>query len=138
MEIIYKHISELTPYELLEIINLRQMVFTFEQNILFPDIDEDDYHANHLFLKINNKIISYLRVIKKDNDIYIGRVLTVLEERNKGYSKLLINYLKSKYNVIKVSAQVPLIPFYQKLDFKVIGNRYKEAGIFHQQMLYIK
>ncbi|MFA5692023.1 MAG: GNAT family N-acetyltransferase [Acholeplasmataceae bacterium] len=138
MEIIYKHISELTYEEILEIYNLRQQVFMLEQKIYVEDIDQYDYDSYHCYIKINNKIVSYLRVIKKDDEVFIGRLLTVKSERKKGLAKLLVNFVKNKYDVIKVSSQVNVISFYKELGFKEIKNRYKEAGIFHQLMIYIK
>ncbi len=138
MDIHYKKTNDLSSNELLEIYKLRQEVFMLEQKIYVLDIDEYDNDCYHAFIRIDGEIKSYLRVINKDDNIFIGRLLTVFNYRNKGLASFLINFIKDKYDVVKVSSQYQQINFYKKLGFKAIGNKYKEAGIFHQQMIYIK
>ena len=45
--------------------------------------------------------------------IFIGRLLTVFNYRNKGLASFLINFIKDKYDVVKVSSQYQQINFYK-------------------------
>ncbi len=133
-----KRFEELTNYELLEIVKLRQEVFMIEQQIIEVDIDDEDTKALHLFIKRGGHIVSYMRLIHHKDQQYIGRVVTKKEFRNQGLSTELIEYLKERHEVLALSAQVPVINFYKKRGFQVVGKKYKEAGIDHQKMVYIK
>src|SRR5690606_6405103 len=132
-----KAFHELSHIELLEIMKLRQEVFMIEQQIYEVDIDSYDSVCRHLFIKRNGHIVSYARLILKDDEYYIGRIVTDKAFRKQGFSTSIIEYLKHKHESLKLSAQLQAVEFYKKLDFKPIGKKYKEAGIYHQKMVYI-
>lgn len=137
MEIINKKLNELTLIELYEIIKLRMDVFIYEQKILSVDeLDDDDFNANHIFIKDGKNICSYIRVIAGEDVHKLGRVCTKKSARLKGYSRKLIEYAMSKYEKILVSAQVQALPFYLKIGFKKIGKTYILANIIHQDVIY--
>src|SRR5690554_4675709 len=133
-----KSFKELTKEELVEIFKLRQSVFMVEQGILEVDIDAHDLLCLHLFIKKDGQIISYARLIEEKDQLYIGRVVTHPKYRKQGFSTEIIEFLKQAHDVLAVSSQEPKVEYYKKLDFKVVGRRYKEAGIWHQKMVYIK
>lgn len=133
-----KTFDELTNLELLQLMRLRQEVFIEEQKICEVDIDDFDLECRHLFIKDNGKIVSYLRLLKYKGDDYIGRVVTDINYRNKGYSTKIFNFLKERYDVLTLSAQLSKVDFYKKIGFKVVGKKYLEAGIEHMKMVYIK
>lgn len=133
-----KKFEELTLYELLQIVKLRQEVFMIEQKIYEVDIDSYDTKAIHLFIKRSGEIVSYMRLIDHDDQLYVGRVVTKKEFRGQGLSSEILEYLKQRHDVLALSAQVPVISFYKKRGFQVVGKKYKEAGIDHQKMVYIK
>jgi len=136
--VIQKRLNELTHQELLQIFELRQKVFMIEQNIHEVDIDEFDEKALHCFVKKDGRIVSYARLIYHHDQLYIGRVCTDILYRKHGYTKAIMESLMEQYEVLAVSAQLPVIPFYRKLGFNLVGNKYKEAGIWHQKMVWIK
>ena len=91
MEIIIKKFNELSLEELYEILKIRVSVFVVEQNCPYQEIDDKDKQAYHIYIRENNQIKAYLRVLDKGvsfPEVSIGRVLTT--ERNKGYSNILI------------------------------------------------
>ncbi|WP_035358455.1 GNAT family N-acetyltransferase [Acholeplasma equifetale] len=133
-----KTFNDLTNQEMYEIFKLRQNVFILEQKIYVEDIDDYDKEALHVFIKDNGKIVSYLRLIEMFDGMHVGRVVTDSKYRNQRYATKLINYLQERYTTLILSAQVPVIEFYKKFGFKVVGNKYKEATILHQKMVYIK
>lgn len=133
-----KSFNELTKEELLEIFKLRQTVFMVEQEILEVDIDEHDLQCFHLFVKKDGLIVSYARLITVKEELYIGRIATLSAYRKRGFSTEIIRYLQDRHDCLAISSQDIRIDFYKKLGFKVVGKKYKDAGIWHQKMVYIK
>ena len=62
MQTIVKKFSELTNYELYEILKLRSLVFVVEQNCVYLDADSVDLDAYHVYIKDGDEIVAYLRV----------------------------------------------------------------------------
>lgn len=141
MELFTKHFNELTLDELYEILRLRNEVFVVEQNCPYQDLDDRDKDSIHIFIKEDNKIVSYCRVIKKgvDRNEKIGRVLSTI--RRKGYaSKVVekaIEVARKEYGskTIELGAQVYAKSLYEKLGFKEVGDVYLEDDIPHIKMI---
>ena len=51
LEFTVKHFSELTPWELYEIIKTRFEIFVIEQHVLCEDLDDRDKEAIHVFCR---------------------------------------------------------------------------------------
>lgn len=139
-----KKFHEVSASELYEILRLRAEVFIVEQDCVYQDIDNKDQKALHVIGYKNDKIIAYTRVFS-EGDYFekasIGRVVVSEQERKYGYGHELIR--KSieaieqhfKTNEIKISAQCYLQKFYEKHDFKQVGETYLEDGIPHIAMI---
>ncbi len=147
MNLITKTFNELTTDELYKILRLRNEVFILEQECPYQDIDDKDSESYHMFLKENNEIIAYLRIIKKGisyKQISIGRVVVKKDYRSKGIAKdMLLKCLDFIENnlgekEIKIQAQSYLYEFYSSLGFKKISDIYLEDNIPHMDMLYVK
>lgn len=147
MNLITKTFNELTTDELYKILRLRNEVFILEQECPYQDIDDKDIESYHMFLKENNEIIAYLRIIKKGisyKQISIGRVVVKKDYRFKGIAKdMLLKCLDFIENnlgekEIKIQAQSYLYEFYSSLGFKKISDIYLEDNIPHMDMLYVK
>ena len=128
MEIYIKRFEELSSEELYEIIKIRVAIFCLEQNCLYQDLDDKDKKAYHVYIKENDKIKAYLRVLDKGisfDEISIGRVLTT--ERGVGFGNIIlkegIRVAKEKINAdkIKIEAQSYAKGYYEKFGFKVYG-----------------
>ena len=140
MQTYIKTFDELSKSELYEILKLRSAVFVLEQECAYQDIDGLDIDAVHLFMKENDTLTAYLRIVKKSGDcVQIGRVIAV--ERRKGYAtKLLkeaIEYIKSidEISAIYLEAQVYAVSLYEKLGFTAVSDEFLEDGIPHIKML---
>lgn len=136
--VLCKTFKALSKKEWFEIVQLRSDVFLIEQSIKVSELDENDLTCAHYFIKQHKTIVSYARLIKGDNNHQIGRVCTKKIHRGKGYSKKIIEAMKKRHDVLIMSAQVAVIPFYESLGFKLVGNRYLDAGIIHQKMKFVK
>lgn len=142
-----KKFDDLKVEEIYKILKIRNEVFIVEQQCAYQDCDGKDENSYHLFLRDNDKIIAYLRILKKGvsyDEISIGRVLVHKDYRGKGISRELmlkaINYIEVNLNEkeIKIQAQSYLVNFYRSLGFKEVSNEYLEDNIPHMDMLYKK
>ena len=145
MKTIVKHFNELSNIELYEILKVRCSVFVLEQTCLYPELDDKDQEAYHVFIEEDNEIKAYLRVLDKGvsfEEVSIGRVLTT--QRNKGYGNIIlekgIQVAKEKFNAkaIRIEAQTEAKGYYEKFGFKQVSDEFLEDGIPHIEMLYIK
>ena len=61
-EIIVKEFADLSTYELYEILKARVDVFVVEQTCPYPELDNIDQRAMHVYIKENGQIKAYARV----------------------------------------------------------------------------
>lgn len=142
MELIVKHFNELSTTELYEILKTRFEIFVTEQECIYPDLDDRDQDAFHVFCwNENNRVAACLRVFWKDEKegiAQIGRVVTL--EHGKGLGgKLLhkgVEVAVEKLNAKKIylEAQEYAIGYYAKEGFKVVSEVFMEDGIPHVKM----
>lgn len=138
MELVIKHFSELTIYELYEILKIRINVFIAEQNSPYRDADDKDQDAYHLFLKDEHGIAAYLRVLAQGvsfDEPSLGRIVAV--RRGKGYGREIvragIEFTRERFsaNSIKIEAQTYAKGFYEKMGFQQCSEEFIEDGIPH-------
>ena len=142
MERIIKHFSELTTKELMEIYRLRISVFVVEQNCPYQDIDGWDPHAYHLWLKDEEGVQAYLRVLPQNTlyaDASLGRVISI--KRRCGLATRLLQegiaLALEKFGAkrLMIGAQTYACPVYEKVGFKRTDYEYMEDGIPHVRMI---
>lgn len=139
-----KKYDELSIDELYNIIKTRVDVFIVEQQCPYPELDNYDQLSIHYFIKIDNEIAAYVRLLPKNTkykEASIGRVLVAEKHRGKGYAKKIMNsaiqYIKNKWQEkeVQIQAQQYLHSFYSSLGFKQISDVYLEDGIPHINMI---
>ncbi len=117
---------------------IREQVFITEQQV--PEAlewDEHDIDATHwLALDDEQQAVGCARLL--DNGT-IGRMAVVKTWRGKGVGSALLNAIvtrcqQSGLRVIKLSAQVHAIPFYEQAGFVVTSDPYLDANIPHVDM----
>ncbi len=138
MELVVRKFEELTVKELYEILKLRVDVFVVEQNCPYPEIDDKDQEAYHVWLRDEDGIVSYLRVLDKGvsfEDAAVGRVISA--KRRKGYGTIVlkegIRIAKEKFGAEKITieAQVYARKFYENVGFRQVSEEFLEDGIPH-------
>ena len=142
MELVIKHFNELTTGELMELYRVRISVFVVEQNCPYQDIDGWDPHAYHLWLKDEEGIQAYLRVLPQNTlytDASLGRVIS-LKRRCGLATRLLqegIALAQEKFGAKRliIGAQVYACPVYEKVGFVRTDYEYIEDGIPHVRMV---
>jgi len=147
MKWVLKQFEALTPYELYDIIKLRNEVFVVEQNCVFQDADGMDPFCYHLMGYEEDVLVVYTRLVPPGvaypGYASIGRVVSSPKVRRRGLGKLLME--KSieeterlfKNIPIKIGAQLYLNRFYSSLGFANTGAVYLEDGIKHIHMVKI-
>lgn len=138
-----KNFDEFTVPELYAVLKSRIDVFVIEQNCPYPDLDNYDQRAIHLWAEENGEVMAYCRIFNKGikyAEASIGRVLTTEKARGKSLGKLLIQYavetIENRFHTseIRISAQDYLLKFYGDFGFEDTGKKYLEDNIPHTEM----
>ena len=143
METVVKRFEELTVEELYEILKLRSEVFVVEQNCVYQDIDDKDKLAWHVFLRDDEGLEAYLRVLDKGvsfDEVCIGRVVS--KKRRQRFGKTVMEagmkVAEDKLGAdkIKIVAQCYAEGFYQKVGFVTVSEEFMYDGIPHVYMIW--
>ena len=141
MELTVKHFSQLSAEELFEIYRLRVSVFIVEQRCPYQDVDDADKIAYHLWLRDENGIAAYARLLPPGAAFptaAIGRVIAVRRRCGLGTRIVdaAINAAREKLSadVITIEAQVYARSLYEKAGFVQTSEEFLEDGIPHVQM----
>ena len=140
------HFNELNTKHFHDLIQLRINVFVVEQNCPYPELDDKDLSAHHIYaINAEGKIIATTRLLPPgiSYDIpSIGRVVVREDYRDKKLGHDLMSYTMEKATElypgldIKLSAQEHLKKYYQRHGFSQVSETYMEDGIPHIAMLY--
>ncbi|MCR5794204.1 MAG: GNAT family N-acetyltransferase [Solobacterium sp.] len=137
-----KRFEELSAYELYGLLKLRQDVFIVEQECIYPDLDDIDYHSVHIFTcDADKRVSAYARIFENaDGKLQVGRVCT--KERGIGLGGELLEevmrFIKQelKRDDIVLEAQTYAVGFYEREGFAVVSDEFLEDGIPHVRMEY--
>ncbi|RYY98725.1 MAG: GNAT family N-acetyltransferase [Chitinophagaceae bacterium] len=144
-----KSFAELTPFELYEILWLRNEVFVVEQNCVFQDADHKDAGCRHLmgWLPAGDggaALAAYTRLVPPGviyEEVSIGRVVTAPDARGGGLGRaLMAESIRRCTGIwgngpIRIGAQLYLKAFYESFGFAQVSAPYLEDGIPHIYML---
>ena len=141
---ILKPFSELTPYELYNILQLRNQVFIVEQKCPYQDMDNKDLKSWHLMGIEEDKLMAYSRLLGPGisySESSIGRIVSSPSTRKTGMGKKLmlesIEQIRNLFHTdtVRIGAQLYLQKFYESFGFIRDGEIYLEDNIPHIQML---
>ncbi len=145
MELIVKHFSQLTRDELFELYKLRVAVFIVEQQCAYPEVDDADKSAYHLWLRSEEGIQAYLRLLPPHttfDTVSIGRVIAVKRRQGLGGRIVAegIRAAQEKFGAqaITIEAQTYARELYEKAGFVQTSQEFLEDGIPHIQMVWRK
>lgn len=136
-----KAFSDLSLNQLYQILKLRTDVFVVEQNCPYPELDNQDQDALHLFFE-STDVVCVCRIYNKLNKSFIGRVAVSRSYRGQGMASEMIKkaILVAKQTwpeqSIHLSAQSHLTELYKSCGFTVCSKPYLEDGIAHVAMVY--
>ena len=142
MKTVIKRFDELTNAELYDILKLRFDVFILEQRCFYPELDDCDQRALHVWLEDEDGIAAYLRIMDrgvKSEQVSIGRVIA--RHRGCGLGKEIMQVgiraarERLQADAVYLEAQQYARGFYEKLGFHTISEPFDEDGILHVKML---
>ena len=141
MDLTVKRFEELDINELYEILKLRVDVFVVEQNCPYPELDDKDKSAWHVYIREGGKITAYLRVLYPGvsfDTAAIGRVISTRRRCGLGTTLLQegIRVARERMNAdaIKIEAQTYARAFYELQGFRQTSGEFLEDGIPHIEM----
>ena len=121
-----------------DIRRIRFAVFVAEQQVPAElEMDERDPHCTHvLAFDDGGTAVATGRI---DADGKIGRVAVIAEARRGGAGRAVMEHLHAIANerglrAVWCNAQVGAAPFYERLGYQSVGERFYEAGIEHVRM----
>lgn len=143
LELVIKDTKELTVLELLEIMKARVKVFVVEQNCPYQEVDEKDAVARHIYLKDQEKVVAYTRIVPHEDANYLsfGRVLVDKSYRKEDLGKRIVAETLAEIKrlepqrPVKISAQNYLRGFYGSFGFQAVSDVYLEDNIPHLDMI---
>ena len=142
MTLCVKRFGELSTDELYQILKLRVDVFVVEQHCPYPELDDCDQNAMHVWLEDDNEIKAYLRVLDrkiKSEWVSIGRVVAAKRRAGLGTKVLQagIQIARERFHAdaVYLEAQTYARALYEKQGFHVISEEFMEDGIPHVKML---
>ncbi|WP_125768289.1 GNAT family N-acetyltransferase [Lapidilactobacillus wuchangensis] len=140
-----KKTAALSSLELLAILKLRIDTFVVEQQRIYPEVDQNDQQAYHLFTTdpIDGTIIAYARVfIDQDDQLTFGRVLVNPRYRGHGWGNKLVAEILAfcqehwPQRAIMIEAQVPVKSLYEHFGFVSQGQPFIFNHTPHVEMRY--
>lgn len=144
MELYIKAFDDLSPRELYDILALRVNVFVVEQNCPYPELDGKDSLALHVYLRDENGVQAYLRVMDRgvaSAYVTIGRVVTARRGLGLGdrIMRAGIQAARERFHAdsIYLEAQTYARGFYARHGFRQISDEFIMDGIPHVEMLLI-
>ncbi|RRQ26767.1 GNAT family N-acetyltransferase [Rhodococcus sp. Eu-32] len=131
--------SDLSGHIVYSLCKLRVDVFVVEQNCAYPELDGADEHPDtvHFWHEDDGRVLSTLRLLRRDVETRIGRVCTAVDARGRGLSAQLMRAAieHADGEDIVIGAQVQLETWYGGFGFVRSGPDYDEDGIMHLPML---
>ncbi|MBI2997898.1 MAG: GNAT family N-acetyltransferase [Deltaproteobacteria bacterium] len=130
--------------ELKRVFSIRLRVFVREQGVPEEiELDKDDQRATHFLARVRGRAVGTARLVIKNRRAKIGRMAVLKSHRGKGAGTALLKRAvefarESKANMIYLHAQIPVIGFYEKMGFRCVGRIFKEAGIPHCKMVFMR
>jgi predicted GNAT family N-acyltransferase len=130
-----------TAAEMESVRRVRRLVFIEEQAVPEElEWDEFDATARHFCLCVAGAVVGTARLVLKEDGVgKIGRVAVLRGFRGAGGGAALMRHVMVEARglgcgELALDAQVPVIPFYERLGFAAEGEEFLDAGIPHRHM----
>jgi len=126
--------------DMIKVYSVRAIVFIHEQNCPYTEeVDGLDIQAQHILGQEGSEPFACGRIRYFKDYAKLERIAVRKEWRKNGYGEELVRFMisesgKKGFNSFRMNAQVQVIPFYERLGFKAVGDVFVEAGIDHRVM----
>ena len=120
-------------------LSIRRKVFIEEQNIPEAiEMDDISVNAKSICAILNENYVGTARYRETPYGIKLERFAVLKEHRLCGVGKALVNSIFNNFDQHKniyLYAQEPVVDFYNSLGFKIVDDKFHEAGIPHWKMI---
>ncbi|MUV88288.1 GNAT family N-acetyltransferase [Natronomonas sp. CBA1123] len=130
-----------TDSELEDALAVRREVFIDEQGVPeHRELDGKDDEAIHFLATDEGTAVGAARMRAYDEaTAKAERVAVVESHRGTGLGRALMETLETEaadrgYDAVVLHAQVPVVEFYERLDYEVTSEEFEDAGIPHREM----
>jgi predicted GNAT family N-acyltransferase/predicted nucleotidyltransferase len=123
---------------------IRRRVFVEEQRVA-PDEEWDEHDEAgagtlHFVARKAGRALGCARVRERDDAAKIERVAVLRESREHGLGRALMEAAETAawrrgHARLVIHAQLPVLPFYERLGWRAVGPEFVEAGIAHREMV---
>jgi predicted GNAT family N-acyltransferase len=126
----------------LDAVRIRHQVFMVEQGVPPErEIDKDEANSVHFVLYSDNKEpMATVRLLPLENGkMKLQRMAVLKEYRRQSLGQKIVeeaeNFARRHgYNTILLGAQLPAVPFYEKMGYKAYGDVFIDADMEHLNM----
>ena len=130
-----------TDDDLADALAVRRAVFVEEQGVPeHLEVDGSDESATHFVAYDSDRPVGAARFRPYDDSTAkVERVAVLETERGAGIGRRLMDAVETAaaddgYESIVLHAQVPVVGFYERLDYEVTSEEFEDAGIPHCEM----
>lgn len=145
MVLFSKTFNALNTVELYQILKLRTDVFVVEQHCAYPELDDFDQEAQHIFaVSEAGDLVGYARLLAQ-NTVYeqcsIGRVCIHQKHRGQKIGQQIFEKAMTEASrlypdkPLKIQAQTYLEDWYEGFGFKTVTDAYLDFDIAHVDMV---
>lgn len=123
-----------------EALAIRREVFVEEQGVpLDREVDGRDDEATHFLLWDGEPVATARARPYDEGALKAERVAVLPSVRGRGYGAAVMDAVEDYarehgHDAVVLDAQVPVVPFYERLDYEVTSAEFEDAGIPHRRM----
>ena len=133
-------LERVPTHDLGECLIIRRRVFVEGQGVSEQaEIDGRDPECAHFLARVEETPVGTARLRETGGLAKAERVAVLESERSRGVGRALMGFLEAEAQArglgeVLLHAQVPVIPFYQKLGYAAEGDVFLEDDIPHRMM----
>lgn len=139
-----KKMSALSSQEFYQIMKLRVNTFVVEQKRIYPEVDDNDPLAFHIYYEEpdSHEVTAYARAFRVKDQVTFGRVVVAKSKRGTGFGDELLDQILNccqtqwPNQAISIEAQEQVTGYYANRGFQTVGKPFIFNSTPHIEMHY--
>lgn len=121
-------------------VELRRRVLRLPLGLDFSDQElEAEVEQIHFGFLVDGAVVSCLTLVPHGAEVKMRQVATDPDWQGKGLGARLVEFsegwaVQHGFSCMVLHAREPAVPFYLKLGYRVVGERFSEVGLPHLRM----